>query len=113
MKLLNKKRTTRGLTMMEMVLVLAIIALLMGVAIKGMGGFLDRGRKTRAQAVLPPASCGLRVEPGLYGNHRKRNMKTDSIDCQQADRQKDFLAKLGYRKNDPQLCRTGGRAFYC
>ena len=36
--------------MMEMVLVLAIIALLMGVAIKGMGGFLDRGRKTRAQA---------------------------------------------------------------
>ena len=39
-----------GFTMMEMVLVLAIIALLMGVAIKGMGVFLDKGKETRARA---------------------------------------------------------------
>lgn len=50
MKLLTKRTKPSGFTMMEMVLVLAIIALLMGVAIKGMGGFLDRGRKTRALA---------------------------------------------------------------
>jgi general secretion pathway protein G len=46
----SRKRARSAFTMMEMVLVLAIIALLMGVAIKGTTGFLDRGKRTRALA---------------------------------------------------------------
>jgi general secretion pathway protein G len=45
-----------GFTMMEMVLVLAIIALLMGVAIKGMGVFLDKGKETRARGDIEALS---------------------------------------------------------
>lgn len=61
MKVLNRNVRTSGFTMMEMVLVLAIIALLMGVAIKGMGGFMERGKETRARADMDALAMQLIV----------------------------------------------------
>jgi len=55
----EKQRVPTGFTLIEMVLVLAIIALLMGVALKGMTGFLDRGRKIRAQGDMEAIQAAL------------------------------------------------------
>jgi general secretion pathway protein G len=44
------RRRARGFTLVEIVLVLAIIALLLGVAVKGLTGVLDTGKDVRARA---------------------------------------------------------------
>jgi general secretion pathway protein G len=44
------RRRASGFTLVEIVLVLAIIALLLGVAVKGLTGVLDTGKDVRARA---------------------------------------------------------------
>jgi general secretion pathway protein G len=53
------RRRTRGFTLVEIVLVLAIIALLLGVAVKGLTGVLDTGKDVRARADIDAFSSAL------------------------------------------------------
>ena len=60
-----------GFTMMEMVLVLAIIALLMGLSVSGMGTFLKRGKTTKARGEITRITSALdlyQVDNLVYPN---------------------------------------------
>lgn len=46
----QRRRAARGFSLVEIVLVLAIIALLLGVAVKGLSGIMATGQDVKAQA---------------------------------------------------------------
>ena len=66
---LRPARLQRGFTLLEMTLVISIIVILMGVAIKQMGGAVDFGKEVRVKADIQCISTALRMynaQNGFY-----------------------------------------------
>lgn len=58
---IRSPRLQGGFTLLEMILVVSIIAVLLGVAVKQMGGALDFGKEVRVKADVQSISAALRM----------------------------------------------------